>query len=71
MMEHSQPASQDTLSNVRDTRLSEKPVWDLACGNHQGQRPRAPRKQAGHTSASDKCQSASKKRLAMQELSTH
>jgi hypothetical protein len=26
----------------------------LVCGNHQGQRPYAPRKQAGHKTASDK-----------------
>ena len=30
-------------------------VWDLVSGNHQGQRPRAPRKQAGHKTASDYC----------------
>ena len=56
MMEHSQPVSRDTPSNVRDNQLSENRFWDLVCGNHQGQRPRAPRKQAGHTSASDQCE---------------
>jgi hypothetical protein len=42
----------------------------LVCGNHQGQRPRAPRKQAGHTSASDQCQNQLQICLALQQLST-
>lgn len=29
MMEYSQPASQDTPSNGKDTELSAIPVWDL------------------------------------------
>ena len=47
-----------------------KPVWDLVSGNHQGQQPRALRKQAGHTTASDKRSYQLKKCLAMQEPST-
>ncbi|MFT5630920.1 MAG: hypothetical protein ACI9HB_002093, partial [Gammaproteobacteria bacterium] len=38
--------------------------------NHQGQRPRAPRKQAGHTSASDQCLNQLQICLALQRLST-
>ena len=45
-------------------------VWDLVCGNHQGQQPCALRKQAGHTTASDKRSYQLKKCLAMQEPST-
>lgn len=41
----------------------------LGRGNHQGQRLRLPREQAGHTSASDQCK-ITQKSLAMQELST-
>ncbi len=46
-------------------------VWDLVSGNHQGQQPRALRKQAGHTTASDRRSYQLKKCLAMQEPSTH
>ncbi len=45
-------------------------VWDLVSGNHQGQQPRALRKQAGHTNASDRRSHQLKKYLAMQEPST-
>lgn len=47
-----------------------EPVWDLVSGNHQGQQPGALRKQAGHTTASDKRSYQLKKCLAMQEPST-
>ena len=46
-------------------------VWDLVRGNHQGQQPCALRKQAGHTTASDRRSYQLKKCLAMQETSTH
>ncbi len=45
-------------------------VWDLVSGNHQGQQPYALRKQAGHTTASDRHSYQLKKCLAMQEPST-
>jgi len=45
-------------------------VWDSVSGNHQGQQPCALRKQAGHTTASDKRSYQLKKCLAMQEPST-
>jgi hypothetical protein len=45
-------------------------VWDLVSGNHQGQQPSALRKQAGHTTASDRRSYQLKKCLAMQEPST-
>ena len=45
-------------------------VWDLVNGNHQGQQPCALRKQAGHTTASDRRSYQLKKCLAMQEPST-
>ena len=47
-----------------------KAVWDLVSGNHQGQQPCALRKQAGHTTASDKRSYQLEKCLAMQEPST-
>jgi hypothetical protein len=45
-------------------------VWDSVSGNHQGQQPSALRKQAGHTTASDRRSYQLKKCLAMQEPST-
>lgn len=42
-------------------------VWDSVSGNHQGQQPRALRKQAGHTTASDRRSYQLKKYLAMQK----
>ena len=45
-------------------------VWDSVSGNHQGQQPCALRKQAGHTTASDRRSYQLKKCLAMQEPST-
>ena len=45
-------------------------VWDLVSGNHQGQQPRALRKQARHKTASDRRSFQLKKCLAMQETST-
>jgi hypothetical protein len=43
--------------------------WDSIRGTHQGQRSDAPRKQAGHKTASDQ-EPLTKKRLALQEPST-
>ena len=56
MMAHSQPANQDTPSNVQDTFVVRMTRMGLGRGNHQGQQPRVLRKQAGHTSASDQCE---------------
>jgi hypothetical protein len=68
MMEHSQPVSRETPSNVRDITCPQtglglglrKPSTARQgiakqCPEREGQRPSVPRKQAGHTSASDQC----------------
>lgn len=60
MMEYSQPANQDTPSNVQDTIVVRMTRMGLGRGNHQGQQPRVLREQAGHTSASDQCEITSK-----------
>jgi len=83
MMEHSQPVSQETPSNVSGFTCPQtglglglrKPSTARQgiaqqCPEREGQRPRAPRKQAGHTSASDQCQNQLQICLALQQLST-
>jgi hypothetical protein len=46
-------------------------IGTRSANTHQGQRPCAPRKQAGHMSALDQLAETSKKPLALQGPSTH